>query len=164
MQPNPFSRIRLAYPVDQSDSYQQYCQTSSVDATIARELDGVSQSPGASSVDNKPFPRRVDLWFAGLSIAVRKKLKPIDLTSQQTRELMYGFIFDSDSWRVQVVMLVAIAIDDDIEVVASPSRMMAIANGLAAAGVPYIVEMLEEGDQPPIWNLSDALEQLLTEE
>ncbi len=164
MQPNPFSRIRLAYPVDQSDSYQQYCQTSSVDATIARELDSVSQSPGASSVDNRPFPRRVDLWFAGLSIAVRKKLKPIDLTSQQTRELMYGFIFDSDSWRVQVVMLVAIAVEGNVEVVANPNRMMAIANGLAAAGVPHVVQILEDGNDAPIWNLSDALEQLLAED
>ena len=60
-------------------------------------------------------------------------------------------------------MLVAIAVDG-VEVVADPNRMMQIANRLAAAGVPYIVEMLEEGDQPPIWNLSDALEQLLTEE
>ena len=42
--------------------------------------------------------------------------------------------------------------------------MMFIANRLAAAGVPRIVEMLKDGDQEPIWNLSDALERLLTEE
>lgn len=39
--------------------------------------------------------------------------------------------------------------------------MMTIANGLAAAGVPLIVEMLENGDQEPIWNLSDTLADIL---
>ena len=39
--------------------------------------------------------------------------------------------------------------------------MMAIANGLAAAGVPHVVEMLQSGEQPPIWNLTDALESML---
>ena len=39
--------------------------------------------------------------------------------------------------------------------------MMDIANGLAAAGVPHIVRMLNEGVESPIWNLSDAFEKLL---
>ena len=76
-----------------------------------------------------------------------------------------GYNFDrEDNWCVQIVMLVAIAVEGDVEVVSDPNRMMAIANRLAAAGVPYIVQMLEEGGEAPIWNLSDALEQLLTEE
>ena len=144
---NPFATTRLVYPVDQRDFYQQYCRPSST-----------------PRLDNSPFPRIVDLWFAGLSIAAWKKLKPVDLAGQQTHELMYGHIFDNDSWRIQIVMLVAIAIESDVEVVANPRRMMAIANGLAAAGVPHIVRMLEDGSDDPIWNLSDALEQLLTEE
>ncbi len=61
-------------------------------------------------------------------------------------------------------MLVAIAVEGNVEVVADPNRMMAIANRLAAAGVPHIVRMLEEGGEEPIWNLSDALERLLTED
>ena len=55
------------------------------------------------------------------------------------------------------MMLAAIGLDDSVEVVGDPNRMMAIANGLAAAGVPIIVEMLQEGDQEAIWNLSEAL-------
>ena len=41
--------------------------------------------------------------------------------------------------------------------------MMAIANGLAAVGVPHIVEMLRDGNQDPIWNLSDSLYEILEE-
>ena len=58
-------------------------------------------------------------------------------------------------------MLVAIAIDGNVEIVGEPRRMIAIANGLAAAGVPDIVEMLRDGAQDPIWNLSDALKEIL---
>ena len=60
-------------------------------------------------------------------------------------------------------MLVAIAIEDNVEIVGDPHRLMAIADGLAAAVVPHIVEMLREGNQEPIWNLSDALAEILRE-
>ena len=58
-------------------------------------------------------------------------------------------------------MLIAIAIDGNVEIVGQPRRMIAIANGLAAAGVPHIVEMLRDSDQDEIWNLSDALDEIL---
>ena len=145
---NPFSDITLSYPIEQRKFYRQYCRPSST-----------------SKVDESPFPRMVDLWFAGLSIAARKKLEPIGLTGQRWSGLEKGYNLDrEDNWCVQIVMLVAIAVEGNVEVVADPNRMMAIANRLAAAGVPHIVRMLEDGSDAPIWNLSDALEQLLTEE
>jgi hypothetical protein len=42
-----------------------------------------------------------------------------------------------------------------------PRRMMTIANGLAAAGIPHVVEMLRDGDQDALWNLSEALDKIL---
>ena len=81
----------------------------------------------------------------------------------KNKVIIEGAIFDRDSWRVQVVMLIAIAIEGNVKVVGDPHRMMAIANGLAAAGVPHIVEMLREGNQDPIWNLSDSLDKILRE-
>ena len=141
---NHFAGINLVYPAEQRELYEKFCQTGA-----------------RSSVDRSPFPRMVDLWFAGLSIAAGKKLKPIDLSGRSTSNFITGAIFDRDSWRVQAVMLAAIAVDDTVEVVGDPNRMMAIANGLAATGVPLIVEMLEDGDQEPIWNLSEALSDML---
>ena len=58
-------------------------------------------------------------------------------------------------------MLVAIAVEDDVQIVDRPRRIMDIANGLAASGIAEIVEMLCEGDQPPIWNFSEALYKVL---
>lgn len=141
---NPFAGIDLLAPVEQRDVYDRYCQTA-----------------GRSAIDRCPFPRKVDFWFAGLSLAARKQLALVDLAKQETSKFHEGSIFDSDSWRVQVIMLVSIAVEDNVEIVGEPRRMMAIANGLAAAGIPHVVEMLRDGDQEPIWNLSDTLDGIL---
>ena len=39
--------------------------------------------------------------------------------------------------------------------------MMAIGNGLAAAGIPRLVEMRQDGGQDGIWNLSESLNEEL---
>jgi len=142
---NPFAGVDLIAPVELRDIYDRY-----------------TQSGGRSVIDQSPFPRMVDLWFAGLCLAARKGLEPLDLSGQETFKFIEGSIFDRDSWRVQAVMLTAIAVEDNVEVAAQPRRMMAIANGLAAAGVPHIVDMLQDGDQDAIWNLSDCLDSLLS--
>ena len=141
---NHFAAINLVYPIEQREYYETYC----------------ASNPN-STTDRKPFPRMVDFWFAGFSLAAGKGMKPVELSGQTTSNFITGAIFDRDSWRVQAVMLAAVAVDGKVEVVDDSNRMMAIANGLAAAGVPHIVELLENGDQDPIWNLSDALAELL---
>ena len=140
---NPFAVIDLVAPVEQREWYDLYSITG-----------------GGGGVDRSPFPRRVDLWFAGLSVAGNGGLRPVNLTGSDTFKFIEGSIFDRDSWRVQTVMLVAMAVDNDVEVVRDPHRVMAVANGMAAAGVPRLVEMLG-GDQDAIWNVSEALELLL---
>lgn len=141
---NPFANINLIHPVEQRDFYNKYCQTGS-----------------RQRADFCPFPRKVDFWFAGLSVATRLELKPMDLSKQKTTIIIEGAIFDRDSWRVQAVTLIAFAIEDSVEVVGNPHGIMAIANGLAAVGVPHLVEMLSDGNLEPIWNLSDALDEIL---
>lgn len=141
---NPFAGIDLIAPVEQHANYERYCQTG-----------------GRAVIDQSPFPRMVDFWFAGLALAARKGLSPVALSKQETVKIMEGSIFDSDSWRVQAVMLIAIATQDNVEIVGEPRRMMAIANGLAAAGIPLVLDMLRDGDQDPIWNLSEVLDKIL---
>ena len=102
--------------------------------------------------------------MAGISVAAREGLEPLDLSGKPTSNMTTGAIFDGkDSWRVQYLMLLAIAMEHDVTIVERPNRIMAMANGLAAVGVPKVVEMLQDGDQAPIWNLTDALESLLSE-
>lgn len=135
----------LIAPIEQRDVYDRYCQTG-----------------GRASVDRSPFPRMVDFWFAGLSLAAREELTPVNLGKQETFKFIEGSIFDSDVGRAQAVMLVTIAVDDSVEIVGAPRRMMTIANGLAAAGIPHIVDMLQrDRNLDPIWNLSDSLDEIL---
>ena len=144
---NPFRNMTIISPSRQREHYDHYCQT----------------GQGAKA-DKTPFPRKIDLWFAGLSLAARKNLEPMALKKLKKEEkvdIISGDIFNTDGWQAQAIMLIAIAVDNDLEVVLKPSRMMEIANGLAAAGVPYIVKMLNEGSDSPIWNLSDAFEKIL---
>ena len=140
---NPFNTLPLVRPVEQEDDYRMYCQTKTK----------------RTSLDRCPFPRMVDLWFAGMSLAARNQLPPTNLTGLKPQEFIEGSIFDRDSWRIQIVMLVAIALENDVTVVLDPHKMLRIANGLAAVGVPLIVEMLRGPE--PIWSLSEALEELL---
>ena len=147
---NPFRGMQIISLIAQRADYDHYCQA------------GQRSRP-----DRSPFPRKVDLWFAGLALAARKKLDPIDvnkLKKEEKADIISGTIFDTDGWQAQAIMLIAITVDNDLEVVLKPRRMMEIANGLAAAGVPYIVKMLNEGSESPIWNLSDAFEKLLQSE
>ena len=141
---NPFAGIDLVVPIEQDSDYDRYCQT------VSR-----------ASSDQSPFPRKIDLWFVGLSLAARKQLNPVDLSKRKTSKFHEGSVLDSDSWRIQAIMLIAIEIAGNVEIVGQPRRMIAIANGLAAAGVPYIVEILREGGLDPIWNLSDDLDEIL---
>lgn len=140
---NPFASVDLLVPIEQRLVYDRYCQTSS-------RLD----------TDESPFPRMIDLWFAGFSIGARNNLKYLDLSRRETFKFNDGSVLDSDNWRIQTIMLVVMTITDNVEILTQPGQMISIANGLAAAGVPLIENMLC-GDQPPIWNLSDELVELL---
>jgi hypothetical protein len=106
----------------------------------------------------------VDLWFLGLCVAVKKGIEPADIKKcgkDETYKIIDGSIFTNDPWRIQAMMLLAIAKFGDIEIVDQPGRMMSLVNGYAIAGLPFVVEMLKEGEDDAIWNLSEELESLI---
>ena len=141
---NPFQAIDINVPVEFHEAFTRYCQ---------RSADSV--------IDQSPFPRMVDLWFLCVCVASRRGLEPVDITKYDTRKIIDGSIFGSDPWRVHTLMLVAIGRSGDVQIVSEPRKMMALANGLAVAGLPKVIEMLKDGDAEPIWNLSDAVDMLL---
>lgn len=141
---NPFSAIDLYVPTAFRDDFGKFCQTS-----------------GKTPIDLSPFPRMVDLWFLAICVAVRRKLKPKDLPSADTYKIIDGSIFGSDPWRIHALMLLAIGYSEDIEIVNEPRKMMALANGLAIAGIPDVIDMLRDGDAEAIWNISDAIDEIL---
>ena len=144
---NPFQAIDINVPVEFHEMFTRYCQTG-----------------GNAIIDQSPFPRMVDLWFLSVCVAARLSLKPSDIGNYDTRKIIDGSIFGSDPWRVHTLMLIAIGKTGDVQIVSEPRKMMALANGLAVAGLPKVIEMLKDGDAEPIWNLSDAVDSLLRKE
>ena len=142
---NPFQAIDINVPEEFHASFTRYCQ----------------RSAGAV-IDQSPFPRMVDLWFLSVCIGARFDLAPVDLKNYKTRKIIDGSIFSSDPWRIHTLMLIAIAKKGgDVQIVSRPREMMAIANGLAVAGLPRVIEMLQDGSADPIWNLSDEIDRIL---
>jgi len=141
---NPFQAIDINVPVEFHEAFTRYCQ---------RSADAV--------IDQSPFPRMIDMWFLSVCVAARLGLQPVDIAKFNTKKIIEGTIFSSDPWRVHTLMLIAIGETGDIQIVSEPRKMMTLANGLAVAGLPKVIEMLKEGEAEPIWNLSDALDDLL---
>lgn len=141
---NPFQAIDINVPVEFHEAFSRYSQTG-----------------GNAVIDQSPFPRMVDLWFLAICVAVRLDIEPADINKYKTKKIIDGSIFGSDPWRVHTLMLIAIGSTGDIQIVSEPRKMMTLANGLAVAGLPRVIEMLKDGDAEPIWNLSDEIDKIL---
>lgn len=144
---NPFQGIDIFVPAELHGEFQRFCKRGK--STI---------------VDQSPFPRMVDLWFLSVCVAAGLGLRPSRAAGDGERtKIIDGSIFATDPWRIDALMLIAIGITKDPEIVGKPRRMMSVANGLAAAGIPEVVQMLGDGQADPIWNLSDCLSTVLRE-
>ncbi len=141
---NPFQTVDINVPVEYHESFTRYCQ---------QDADAI--------IDQSPLPRMVDLWFLSVCVATSLDLEPTDVTKLDTIKINNGSVFSTDPWRVPTLMLIAIAKTDNVQIVSDPRKMLTIFNGLAAAGLPKVVEMLRDGTAEPIWNLSDAVDGLL---
>lgn len=141
---NPFQGMDISVPEEYREIFARYCRTG-----------------GRSNVNDSPFPRMVDLWFLSICIAARQGMDPADLGKSDTYKIIEGSIFANDPLRIHALMLIAIKKAGSVEIASEPRQIMNIANGLAVAGLPKVVEMLQDGDAEPIWNISDALDELI---
>ncbi len=141
---NPFQGMDISVPDEFRDTFARYCRTG-----------------GRASIDQSPFPRMVDLWFLSVCIAVRLDLEPVDLKQSKTYKIIEGSIFGNDPLRIHSLMMIAIKKTGNVEIVSEPRQMMALANGLSVAGLPKVIDMLQDGDAEPIWNLSDAVDNII---
>lgn len=144
---NPFQGTEIFVPEVLHGAFKQYCQ-----AAEGRR----------GSVDMSPFPRMIDMWFLAVCIAVRDGLEPLEKgkKGKDVVEINRGEVFANETDRVYTLMLIAIKISKSMEIVTEPRKMIEIANGLAGAGLPKVIEMLK-GDGEPIWNLSEEIHKIL---
>ena len=141
---NPFQGMDISVPDEFRDTFARYCRTG-----------------GRSNINDSPFPRMVDLWFLSICIAVRLTMEPADFGKSKTYKIIEGSIFANDPLRIHALMMIAIKMTGTVEIVSEPRRVMNLANDLAVAGLPKVVDMLQDGDAEPIWNLSDAIDEII---
>ncbi len=125
---------------------------------LHKHLDTYCKSAGGASTDHAPFPRMIDFWFLSVCLAARQGLERGSVgPTDESVKIIDGTIFTGDPWRITVLMLIAISATKDVEVVTQPRKVIDLANELAIAGIPRVVNMLETGESDPIWNLSEAV-------
>jgi hypothetical protein len=130
---NPFQAMELRLPSSYRDEISRYCQ-------------GATQDGRGTGLGDAPFPRIVDMWFLALCLAARAGKKETDLPADKTYKFMEGTVLSSDPWRIDMLMMLAVSMTGETEIVAQPRQVINLANQLAAAGMPDVIDMLRKGD------------------
>lgn len=146
----PFPNAELEIPIEYKDAIDAFTRT--------RPTGGDRPDP-----EDAPFPRQVDMWLLAVCFGAvagqRQKL-----ATNQSHKFNTASVFESDPSRVEMLELLAIAVEKDPYVIKDPRRVIDVANELAAGGLPLVVEMLQaRGGTAAIDCLSDLIQAKLAE-
>jgi hypothetical protein len=130
---------------------------SSVDLFMSRGIHDRVSSVQGSNLD-LPFRRQIDFWWAGFLLGVNSRAtSPFE---GDTVKFQDGSIFSSDPWRIVHLELAALAIDGQ-EALQNSSRVIAIAQSHANAGMRQILESLA-GEARPVLTLINEIDSLIS--
>lgn len=135
---NPYQSNELRIPSRHREQVRSYTRSQ-------------TESYRTSEVDDSPFERYIDMWFAGLCLAanIGQRAKIDDPHKFHT-----GVVLTQDPYRIDLIEIVAIADTGDPWVIEDSGQVITIANEYAAAGLSRLLSMLQEGGEKPIWNLT----------
>lgn len=139
MSANPFASFEIRLPSKYQESIKKYCRT------------GSKESPELA-----PFERQVDLWFMALLIAVNKELEPVK--EQETYNATAAHILDPK--RINFMQLVVLGITEKFEILADPRVVFNYCLELANAGMPDLIQVLNDPEDRPLWAILTELESL----
>ena len=133
---NLFAGEQIHIPKELREHFGRLCQTT---------VDGIS-----NRIEDSPFPRNVDLWFAGLGYAIRKNLPPTEIDRQNTYNAIPGSVFGSDNFRSDMLVLFCISKTGNLDIVSNPAEMLRLCNKYAVSGIKTLITELDSsrGDQP----------------
>ena len=141
---NPFANQAVHVPKAYHEDLNRYSATFTSD-------DG-----RATNIEEAPFKRYVDFWLLAASMgASQGHFIPVD--PAERHRFITGNIFQRDLAAIEFLLLLAIAHTQDPFVVKNPRKVMNIAEGYAAGGIPFVKDMMNEGHLPPLQNLIRSL-------
>lgn len=139
----PFPNAELRIPSEFQNEMEMYTRT--------RPGGGDRPDP-----QDAPLPRQVDMWFLAVCLGAATGQR-VALAANKSHKFNTASIFDNDESRVELLELLAIAVEDDPYVIKEPRRVIEVANELAAGGLPILVDMLKEGQGPAIEHITQNL-------
>src|SRR5260370_41859906 len=124
---NPYASLQRRIPEYEWEAVRRF-------ATTFRPEDGSDPN-----IDQSPFNRYVDLWWAALIVGVRegRKSKPLEW-----HDFTPAGVFNQDPWRIRQLELLALAEAGNTEVLDDPGQGISIANEYAATGMGDLVEQM----------------------
>lgn len=137
---NPFASYNVEIPNKFRESVLKYSKTS-----------GQKNTPEFS-----PFERQVDFWFMAFIIAVHKKLDPIK--EMDTYNATNGAIFSTDPERIGLMQLSVLGLTKEFARLSDHRWIFDYCLGLANAGMPYLIQILDDPDDRPLWAILSELE------
>ncbi len=139
MSSNPFASFEIRLPTKYQESVKKYCRTSN------------KETPELA-----PFERQVDFWFMAFLIAVNKQLDPVK--ELETYNATAAHILDHK--RISFMQLVVLGITEEFEILADHRAVFNYCSELANAGMPYLIQILSDPDDRPLWAILTELESL----
>lgn len=140
MAENPFSGYNIDIPKKYDEQVRRFSATGG----------------GNKSREISPFDRQVDFWFCAFVLAIKKGLSPVE--EKETYNAVSASILSSDSYRTTYIQAVYLAITKDIEGLANHRKVMDFALARANAGMPVLIQILDDTEQRPLWNILEEIE------
>jgi hypothetical protein len=132
---NPYANLELRIPMREWEGVRRFTMT-------FRPEDG-----SKAEIDQSPFNRYVDLWWAALCIGVREE-RATHVGEWHT--FVTGVVLNQEPWRIRQLELIALAKAGDVAILQEPGRVVTIANEYAATGIPILLDAMV-GQVDPIW-------------
>ena len=143
MEQNPFASFNVEIPKQYTEQVKTYCKTGSIH----------------ESVEYAPFDRQVDMWYFAFLYALKKGLDPKQ--EKETSNITAASILSTDSYRISHIQLAYLGYHKSIEDLSNHRKVFNFALEMANAGLPYLINLLKNDEQRPIWNCLDEIESLM---
>lgn len=140
MAENPFASYNVEIPKKYADDVKTFCQSAGAKVTL----------------EYAPFRRQVDFWYYSFIIAVKKGLEPVE--ESDTSNITPASILSNDPHRITHIQLAFLGRGNSLADLANHRGVFDYALAMANAGIPYVLQLLKDLDDKPLWSLLDDTE------